>query len=105
MEPAERYLRYLADTERSPNTIKAHAHDLKDWFVFLDESGADWQSVRWKTWGVHPWLRRPPDMRGQVLRCFPAVGHHCGEATVNRKLSTWRSSTSTPPAMALIWAS
>lgn len=30
--PAERYLRYLAETERSPNTIKAHAHDLKDWF-------------------------------------------------------------------------
>jgi len=27
VEPAERYLRYLADTERSPNTIKAHAHD------------------------------------------------------------------------------
>ena len=35
VEPAERYLRYLAETERSPNTIKAHAHDLKDWFVFL----------------------------------------------------------------------
>lgn len=46
VEPAERYLRYLAETERSPNTIKAHAHDLKDWFVFLDEYGLDWQSVK-----------------------------------------------------------
>jgi hypothetical protein len=35
VEPAERYLRSLADTERSPNTIKAHAHDLKDWIAFL----------------------------------------------------------------------
>jgi integrase/recombinase XerD len=42
VDPAERYLRYLAETERSPNTIKAHAHDLKDWFVFLDEYGRDW---------------------------------------------------------------
>ncbi|MFV9459186.1 MULTISPECIES: site-specific integrase [Rhodococcus] len=46
MAPAERYLRYLADIERSPNTIKAHAHDLKDWFTFLGEIECDWQTVR-----------------------------------------------------------
>lgn len=28
--PIERYLVYLTDIERSPNTIKAYAHDLKD---------------------------------------------------------------------------
>nr|GLK40589.1 hypothetical protein GCM10017611_74640 [Rhodococcus wratislaviensis] len=39
--PAERYLRYPADIERSPNTIKAHAHDLKDWFTFLGETECD----------------------------------------------------------------
>lgn len=43
--PAERYLRYLADTERSPNTIKAHAHDLKDWFIFLQQNESDWREV------------------------------------------------------------
>jgi hypothetical protein len=37
--PIERYLAYLSDVERSPNTIKAYAYDLKDWFVFLG-SGA-----------------------------------------------------------------
>lgn len=89
VEPAERYLRYLAETERSPNTIKAHAHDLKDWFVFLDEFGRDWQSVKLEDVGAFiRWLRRPPDMRGQVFSVLPAIGHHCGEATVNRKLST-----------------
>lgn len=94
VEPAERYLRYpryLADTERSPNMIKAHAHahDLKDWFVFLDEYGRDWQSVKLEDVGSFiRWLRRPPDMRGHVFSVLPAIGHHCGEATVNRKLST-----------------
>jgi integrase/recombinase XerD len=88
MEPAERYLRYLAETERSPNTIKAHAHDMKDWFVFPDEYGRDWQSVKLEDLGAFiRWLRRPPDMRGQVFSVLPAIGHHCGEATVNRKLS------------------
>jgi integrase/recombinase XerD len=89
VEPAERYLRYLAETERSPNTIKAHAHDLKDWFVFLDEYGLGWQSVNLEDVGAFiRWLRRPPDMRGQVFSVLPTIGHHCGEATVNRKLST-----------------
>ena len=49
MAPAERYLAYLTDIERSPNTIKAYAHDLKDWFVFLAGRGLDWRAVtlRW----------------------------------------------------------
>lgn len=33
--PIERYLAYLTRIERSPNTVKAYAHDLKDWFVGL----------------------------------------------------------------------
>jgi Phage integrase, N-terminal SAM-like domain len=39
VEPIERYLAYLTDIEQSPNTIKAYAHDLKDWFVFLAARG------------------------------------------------------------------
>ena len=35
VQPIERYLAYLTDIERSPNTVRAYAHDLKDWFVFL----------------------------------------------------------------------
>lgn len=30
----ESYLSYLSDIERSPKTVKAYAHDLKDYFVF-----------------------------------------------------------------------
>src|SRR5450756_2237039 len=45
VEPVERYLAYLSDIERSPNTVKAYAHDLKDWLVFLDQRGLDWAEV------------------------------------------------------------
>ena len=33
--PVERYLAYLTTIERSPSTVKAYAHDLKDYWVFL----------------------------------------------------------------------
>src|SRR5437867_264548 len=61
VEPIERYLAYLTDIERSPNTIKAYAHDLKDWFVFLDRRGLDWREVRLEDLGEFvAWLRLPP---------------------------------------------
>ncbi|ORB76851.1 site-specific integrase, partial [Mycobacterium timonense] len=44
--PVERYLAYLTDIERSPNTVKAYAHDLKDWFTFLASRDLDWRAVR-----------------------------------------------------------
>lgn len=44
--PIERYLAYLTQIERSPNTVKGYAHDLKDWFVFLRTQGLDWREVR-----------------------------------------------------------
>ena len=44
--PVERFLAYLAAIDRSPNTIRAYAHDLKDWFVFLSGRGVDWRSAR-----------------------------------------------------------
>jgi integrase/recombinase XerD len=31
VESVERYQAYLTDSERSPNTIKAYAHDLKNY--------------------------------------------------------------------------
>ena len=88
LEPVERYLAYLSDIERSPNTVKAYAHDLKDWFVFLADRGLDWQKVRLEdVGGFVAWLRRPPGARSARVVVLPSVEHHCGEATVNRKLS------------------
>jgi integrase/recombinase XerD len=86
--PIERYLAYLTDIERSPNTIKAYAHDLKDWFTFLGQRGLDWCEVRLEDVGEFvAWLRRPPEVRDGKVVVLPSVGHHCGESTVNRKLT------------------
>ncbi len=86
--PVERYLAYLTDIERSPNTIKDYAHDLKDWFVFLAGDGLDWREVRLEdVAGFMAWLRRPPRARAGAVAVLPSVEHHCAESTVNRKLS------------------
>ena len=88
VEPIERYLAYLTDIERSPNTVKAYAHDLKDWFSFLKARRLDWREVRLEDVGEFvAWLRLPPLARTGAVAVLPSVEHHCGEATVNRKLS------------------
>jgi integrase/recombinase XerD len=86
--PIERYLAYLTDIERSPNTVKAYAHDLKDWFTFLARRELDWREVRLEDLAEFiAWLRRPPSVRDGVVAVLPSVEHHCTESTVNRKLS------------------
>ena len=86
--PIERYLAYLTDIERSPNTVKAYAHDLKDWFVFLADRGLDWRAVRLDDVGEFvAWLRLPLPARDRRVAVLPSVEHHCTESTVNRKLS------------------
>lgn len=86
--PVERYLKYLTDIERSPNTIKAYAHDLKDWFTFLGERDSDWRSVTIEDVGSFvAWVRMPIALRSSGIGVLPSVERHCGEATVNRKLS------------------
>jgi len=122
IEPVERYLAYLTDIERSPNTVKAYAHDLKDWFVFLAGRCLDWREVRLEDVGEFvAWLRLPPEGRDGRVAVLPSVEHHCGEATVNRKISavsafyqhaarngvdlgelltTWQPTASAPPWIA-----
>lgn len=88
VEPIERYLAYLTDIERSPNTVKAYAHDLKDWFGFLDQRSLDWREVRLEDLGEFvAWLRLPPPGRDGRVTLLPSAKHHCGASTVNRKLS------------------
>jgi integrase/recombinase XerD len=88
VEPVERYLSYLTDIERSPNTIKAYAHDLKDYWVFLAGRGLDWREVRLEDIGEYvAWLRLPPAGRGGQVAVLPSVAPHVGSSTVNRKLS------------------
>lgn len=92
VEPVERFLAYLASIERSPNTVKAYAHDLKDWFTFLAGRSLDWQAVRLEdVAGYVAWLRLPPAARDGRVQVLPTVAHHCVEASVNRKLAALTS--------------
>jgi site-specific recombinase XerD len=88
VEPVERFLAYLTDIERSPNTVKAYAHDLKDFWVFLADRGLDWRLVRLEDLGEYvAWLRLPPAGRAGALAVLPSVDPQVGAATINRKLS------------------
>jgi integrase/recombinase XerD len=88
IQPIERYLAYLTDIEWSPNTVKAYAYDLKDWFTFLAQQGLNWCEVRLEDVGEFiAWLRRAPVVRDGDVAVLPSVEHYCTESTVNRKLS------------------
>ena len=91
-EPAERFLGYLASIEKSPNTVKGYAHDLKDWFTYLAGHDLDWQVVTVEdVAGFVAWLRLPPEAREGKVAVLPCVGNHCSSASVNRKLAALTS--------------
>jgi integrase/recombinase XerD len=88
VEPVEEFLSHLHAVERSPNTAKAYAHDLRDWFEFLDQRGLGWSRVRLEdVGGFVAWLRLPAPARAGNIEALPTVEAVCSEATVNRKLS------------------
>jgi site-specific recombinase XerD len=88
VEPVERFLACLTDIERSPNTVKAYAHDLKDYWMFLAHRGLDWREVRLEDIGEFvAWLRLPPAGRDGAVAVLPSAGPHVGVATINRKLA------------------
>ena len=87
--PVDRFLAYLTDIGRSPNTVKAYAHDLKDYWEFLGFRGLDWREVRLEDVGEFvAWLRLPAGGRGRARsRCCRRRRRRCGASTVNRKLA------------------
>ena len=92
LEPAERFLGYLSSIEKSPNTVRAYAHDLKDWFTYLAGHGLDWQAVTVEdVAGFVAWLRLPPAGRDGQVAVLPTVESHCSAGSVNRKLSALTS--------------
>ena len=42
--PIESWLSHLSNVGRSPNTQKAYATDLRDYFQFLDQQQIDWRA-------------------------------------------------------------
>jgi site-specific recombinase XerD len=88
IEPVEAFLSHLHAVERSPNTVKAYAHDLRDFFEFLAQSGRAWASVRLEDVGRFvAWLRLAPQARREGVAALPGTDGYCSAGTVNRKLS------------------
>src|ERR1700736_5257624 len=86
--PVDRFLAYLTDIGRSPNTVKAYAHDMKDFWEFLRLRGLDWREVRLEDIGEFvAWLRLPPAGRSGVVAVLPSAVPGVSVATVNRKLA------------------
>jgi integrase/recombinase XerD len=103
VEPAEAFLAHLHAVERSPNTVKAYAHDLRDFFEFLGQAGLGWASVRLEDVGRFvAWLRLPPVARRDGVVALPGAGGHCSASTVNRKLSAVARFTSSTSDMARV---
>ena len=88
VEPIERFLAYLTDIERSPNTVKAYAHDLKDYWVFLTARGLDWREVCLEDVAEFAaWLRLPLVGRAGAVVLLPSAQPRVGAATIDRKLA------------------
>ena len=86
--PVDRFLAYLTDIGRSPNTVKAYAHDMKDLWQFLGFRGLDWREARLKDVGEFiAWLRLPPAGRAGEVAVLPSAAAEVRAATVNRKLA------------------
>ncbi|WP_406291927.1 site-specific integrase [Embleya sp. NBC_00896] len=90
--PADRFLAHLTAIERSPNTVRAYAHDLRDYFEFLDRRGLRWDGVVLEDLGRFvAWLRLPAGARDGQVAALPWVEADLAAATVNRKLSALAS--------------
>jgi integrase/recombinase XerD len=92
VEPADRFLAHLTAIERSPNTVRAYAHDLRDYFAFLESRGLEWSGVSLEELGRFvAWLRLGGGARDGQLTLLPWVEGSVSAVTVNRKLSALAS--------------
>jgi integrase/recombinase XerD len=84
----DRFLAYLTDIGRSPNTVKAYAHDMKDLWQFLGLRGLDWREARLEDIAEFvAWLQLPAAGRAGEVAVLPSSVPEVGVATVNRKLA------------------
>jgi integrase/recombinase XerD len=86
VEPILAYLRYLNTLERSPNTIRTYAYNLKLYWEFLSSKHLNWQEVNLEQLAdfIH-WLRNPQP--SGVISIQPQVSRRT-EKTINHALNT-----------------
>ena len=86
--PVDLFLAYLTDIGRSPNTVKAYAHDLKNYWEFISFRGLDWREACLEDVGEFvAWLQMPAAGRSGAVSVLLSVAAEVSVATVNRKLA------------------
>src|SRR6266702_1312758 len=86
--PVDRFLAYLTGIGRSPNTVKAYAHDMKDLWQFLGFRGLDWREARLEDIAEFVvWLQLPAAGRAGEVAVLPSSVPEVSVTTVNRKLA------------------
>jgi integrase len=86
--PVDRFLAYLTGIGRSPNTVRAYAFDLKDYWEFISFRSLDWREARLEDIGEFAaWLQLPRAGRLGEVAVLPSVTAEVAASTVNRKLA------------------
>ena len=86
--PVNRFLAYLTGIGRSPNTVRAYAFDLKNYWEFISVRSLDWREARLEDVGEFvAWLQLPPAGRLGEVAVLPSAAAEVTAATVNRKLA------------------
>ena len=71
--PVDRFLAYLTDIGRSPNTVKAYAHDMKGLWQFPGFRGLDWREARLEDIAEFVvWLQLPAAGRAGEVAVLPS---------------------------------
>jgi len=84
IEPIESFLAWLSHIERSPNTVRAYAMDLKTYWTFLRATQTAWDRVTLEQVGrFTAWLRQPAENVIVLANGRPRRG----ASTVNRMLT------------------
>jgi integrase/recombinase XerD len=86
IEPITAYLRYLDSLEKSPNTVRTYAYNLKLYWEFLHHQQLHWQEVNLEQLAdfIH-WLRNPQP--AGVMSIQPQTSNRT-EKTINHALNT-----------------
>jgi integrase/recombinase XerD len=84
----DEYLAYLTARNSSPNTVRAYAYDLRDFWVFLGQRGQTHREIGLEDLAAWmAWLRIPASLRAatNVVRIDPEPA--LADSTISRKLS------------------